>query len=323
MKLYILRNGHEIDPFGENLDDLPFAESSLGAERERIAHRLGLSIEDVHQDSRTSLQTPCVVLSENCFVSEKALTDFLKRAAGFKAISQLSLAQTPSTDYTRPVSSVFVDKLESSGLGAKANNAKGPEAEATHRVRVHCYYLPPEHEAEVFQGILDHFQDEAQPVVVPKREILIPLQLPLWGAEVDRTFNYPITSTVACHVDHWVNLLWLNQLAFAIRWNETVRAHPVWAIAKVLRAGSLKPEKILPRLNRFGRHCKVHPTAYVEGCILGDNVTIGAKATLRNCIVGDNVTVEDHANVLSSVLAKTFTSRQKPLSFGLWPIVVR
>jgi len=304
MKLYLLRQDQTLSPFDENLDALPFAETNFGSERQRIAKKLGLDLEERHMsDDTEGCVFPSVWITENCFVSEKALTDFLKCCALQTTICQLALAHTPSTEYTRPIASVTLEQLDAAGLGARSSKAKGSESAATQRVRYHCFYLPQKRSATTVEELLDDCIKTAQAVVVPKREIIIPLRLPLLGSKEENTLQYPITSTVACHVDHWVHLLWLNQLAFAIRWNETVRQHPLWTLFKVLRTLSLKPEKLLPVMNRIGKNCQIHPTAYLEGCIVGDNVTIGARSTVRNCILGNNVEIDDHANVLSSVLS--------------------
>ena len=319
MKLYLIRQDQTLSPFEENLDALPFAETNFGQERQRIARSLGLSLEERHvSDVAKGCAFPSIWITENCFVSEKALSDFLKTCAGQTTPCQLALAHTPSTEYTRPIASVTLEQLDPSGLGARAVKAKGPEATATQRVGYHCFYIPVKPDIDTVEGLRDHCIKSAQAVVVPKREIIIPLRLPLLGSKEENTLEYPITSTVACHVDHWVHLLWLNQLAFAIRWNETVRRNPMWALLRVVRAFSFKPEKLLPVMNRVGKNCQIHPTAYLEGCILGDNVTIGARSTVRNCILGNNVEIDDHANVLSSVLCNdVYVS---PKTYVVWSL---
>ena len=211
-----------------------------------------------------------------------------------------------------------IDPLETKGPGALNQKPKGPKQPPSNACVTIAFYLPQNPQNQTFNDCLEACVKNAQAVVVPKREIIIPLRLPLLGTREENTLEYPITSTVACHVDHWVHLLWLNQLAFAIRWNETVRAHPLWAFGKILKARSVKPEKLLPKMNRLGKGCQIHPTAYLEGCIIGDNVTIGAKSTVHNCILGDGVTIEDHANVLSSVLSKdVYVS---PKTYVVWSL---
>lgn len=55
-------------------------------------------------------------------------------------------------------------------------------------------------------------------------------------------------------------------------------------------------------MNRKGKNCKIHPTAVIEGCIIGNNVTIGANAVVRLSIIGDNTYIGDTAVVNYSVL---------------------
>ena len=77
MKLYILRQNHKVSPFEENLDALPFAETTFSKERERIARKLGVTLETVNpSDPIQDMSFPALLITENCFVSEKALTDF-------------------------------------------------------------------------------------------------------------------------------------------------------------------------------------------------------------------------------------------------------
>ena len=56
------------------------------------------------------------------------------------------------------------------------------------------------------------------------------------------------------------------------------------------------------RLARIGRGCSVHPTARLEGCVIGDNVRIGAYSVLRGCVVGDGAVIEDHVSARASVI---------------------
>jgi hypothetical protein len=56
--------------------------------------------------------------------------------------------------------------------------------------------------------------------------------------------------------------------------------------------------------SRLGKHCKIHPTAVIEGSVLGDGVTVGAYAVVRNSMVGDGTTIEDQASVIQCVLGK-------------------
>lgn len=56
--------------------------------------------------------------------------------------------------------------------------------------------------------------------------------------------------------------------------------------------------------NRKGKNCKIHPSAVVEGCILGDNVVIGANAVVRLSVIGSDTHIGDAAVVNYSIVGK-------------------
>jgi carbonic anhydrase/acetyltransferase-like protein (isoleucine patch superfamily) len=114
--------------------------------------------------------------------------------------------------------------------------------------------------------------------------------------------DYPVTSTVVVAVSHWVHVLWLNQIAFGIRWMELIRRRPLWALARAASALSLSRHRLLGRLVWVGRGADVHPSARLSGSIVHAGAKIGAEATIKNSIVGREARVADHAVVLGSVL---------------------
>jgi hypothetical protein len=60
--------------------------------------------------------------------------------------------------------------------------------------------------------------------------------------------------------------------------------------------------RYLQSQNVIGRNCDIHPDAVLEGCVLGDNVRVGAGSYLQFCHLGDGVDVSPSAVVLSSIL---------------------
>ncbi len=60
--------------------------------------------------------------------------------------------------------------------------------------------------------------------------------------------------------------------------------------------------KYLQSQNVIGKNCDIHPDAVLEGCVLGDNVRVGAGSYLQFCHLGDHVDVSPSAVVLSSIL---------------------
>lgn len=111
-------------------------------------------------------------------------------------------------------------------------------------------------------------------------------------------------------IHHWTHLSRVNQLALAAIAEqvgaELQAASPLrklWAALRtLLRAGSLVPERIAASLTTRGKNCRIHSTAVVEMCALGDDVEIGAYAVLRGATVGSGARIEEHATVIGSTL---------------------
>jgi hypothetical protein len=119
-------------------------------------------------------------------------------------------------------------------------------------------------------------------------------------------------------VGHWLQLLWANLLGLGPNLWRLLAGRNVLEMAVhlgwgSLRARSVDPRRILAALGRRGRRCRIHPTAVVEGCSLGDEVEIGAGAVVRGSVLGDGVVVEDQALVEMSVLASLARVQRKSL----------
>lgn len=153
-----------------------------------------------------------------------------------------------------------------------------------------------------------------------ERLIELPVPADQFGADV---LELPLTERLLLPCGHWLQLLWANLLGMVpFLWRTLAGrnvAEVVWTIGlAVLRTGSTRPERVAARLGRRGKGCKIHPSAVVEGCWLGDGVEIGASAVVRGCVLGDGAVVEDLAMAEFSVLAPgARVQRQAMLKFSL------
>jgi len=60
----------------------------------------------------------------------------------------------------------------------------------------------------------------------------------------------------------------------------------------------------LKQMNRIGKNCVIHPTAIVEGSVIGDGVRIGANTIVRLSTVQNNCYISDNVSVMHSVLGE-------------------
>jgi carbonic anhydrase/acetyltransferase-like protein (isoleucine patch superfamily) len=324
VKVFVQKRGQMIEPFGEPAAAMQFGEGTVGHALARVVGRRGLELVYLEPDERADAGgDACVVLDESVYLSDKCLGDFLDVTFGQDRVFQLNLLRTAASDYVRPVSSISVFDVGDlkPDVNAKSRLSRF-ERDATERLSYDIFYVPKGKLPDVGGGeLLRALRESAEPIVVEKQELAFTIRMPLLGDPEQTTMTYPISSTVAAHVEHWVHVLWLNHLAFGIRWLEVARAHKWWAAGRLLAAGLPFPmasyvPRVMQKMVRVGKNVRIHPTANVEASILGDNVVIGARASVRNSILGDGVEVGDHGSVIASTLGqRAFVT---PKSFFIW-----
>ena len=153
-------------------------------------------------------------------------------------------------------------------------------------------------------------------IVVDPEETVDEFPAPIYLQNVDALqlsrAKYPLMT-----LQHWVHTLIANQAVRHMMMGEV----PLWrlvllGLGALLRARSFNKWKLFGKINTIGRKCDIHPTAVVEGCTIGDNVTIGAFAFVQLSNIADGVTIMPGAQVTLSTLGERATvSEQVVLRF--------
>lgn len=170
-------------------------------------------------------------------------------------------------------------------------------------------------------AVTDERLRAAKPVAIDPKERMLsfPLSEEHHGASA---VELPISDRLVMPTWHWLQLIWANLLGLGpFLWRGLmgrniveVLFRGIWA---VLRARSLRPQKVGAKLGRRGKRCRIHPSAVVEGCWLEDDVEIGANAVVRGSVIGHGVIIEDLAMVEFSVLdAGARVQRQAMVKFS-------
>ncbi len=160
-----------------------------------------------------------------------------------------------------------------------------------------------------------------KPVAIDPKEKLLefPLSEVHHGASV---IELPIGDRLVMPTWHWLQVMWANLLGLGpFLWRGLMGRNIVEVFFKglfaVFRARSFRPHRVGAKLGRSGKGCRIHPSAVVEGCWLGDNVEIGANAVVRGCVIGNGALIEDLAMVEFSVLdAGARVQRQGMVKFS-------
>jgi hypothetical protein len=140
------------------------------------------------------------------------------------------------------------------------------------------------------------------PLVVDPRERVVPTSAPPFS--IGERVPMGLTPAYVFHIRHWVHVLLANivgGLCEALARTREPKAW-AWALWRLLRAFPWTPRRVLGTFVQRGRRCFIHPTATVEGCVLGDGVVVDAGAVVRGSVLGDGARIGQHARVQWSVI---------------------
>ena len=293
---YILKKDLLIGVLDRCLDDLYLGKTNLGTYRRDCLRNIGHhNVQDV--DLNTKITGPALVVSDNVFISKRALKAFYGAAKKKTSTKTMVLVMPPSrqTELFSPLQDI-------------------PE---TKEGFIYDIFFIPAGVSGVLKDLTNI--DTCETVVIPYREILLSQRIPhfILGASSPR-MEVPLTSTVVLKVRHWLHVLRLAHLWPQIRLIENAQRN-WWRTAwRLIWGFSLNPQKrratYYDRFCDFEKGCHIHPTATVEASVVGKNVTIGAYANIVGTVLGDNVVIEDRANINYSVLGNdTFVSKNSTI----------
>jgi NDP-sugar pyrophosphorylase family protein len=117
----------------------------------------------------------------------------------------------------------------------------------------------------------------------------------------------PLTDTALIQIDHWTNLYAANLGLILVDLARLRKAPRTRLLSLALRARSVDKWRVLRQATRIGHHCDIHPTAYVEGSTIGDDVTIGAGTVIRESLIGAGTSIANNATVELSVIGEGCT----------------
>ena len=218
-----------------------------------------------------SYSPPCLVLPDNVFITGGALKSFAAQVKGRNATLVVKRSRfLENTQYVQPHLTLTED-------GGRYDRIRFVSGDDTPPIDV---VVDPEEEPLDFEVPRAYAGDK-------------PVELSL--------VRHPVME-----LHHWCHILWCNQIAGGLE----VRSTPKWLgvlrlIWAVIRARSFNKWRVLSKLNRIGRGCDIHPTAVVEGCTIGDGVTVGPGCRLLFSHIGANATIMPGANVELSVLGES------------------
>jgi hypothetical protein len=288
VQVFVVEQSAPLQPFGLRADDCALGDGTFGDARAAALAALGLRAEG-RVAPTTSVRGPALVLADDVWVTRRALRAFIRAARASPTPVRLALPPSRLLELTLPLQDVAV----------------GDDGAAVFP----CAFVPAGVTAEAGAVLA-----AALPVVIPYREIALDVPVPraLLG-RTSATTTWPLTSTVAMRVRHWLHVLRASHLAPQVWLLDRATAAPVrsaWRALAGLRPGAEARLAAWKRAFVFrGANTVIHPTAVVEASVLGDDVVIGPNAVVLQSVIGRGTRIEQRAHVAQSTLGpRTFVS---------------
>jgi hypothetical protein len=225
---------------------------------------------------------PALVLADDLWVTRRALASFLRATRTAIAPTRLRLPPSRLLELTLPLQDVVVDE---------------------HGATFACAFVPAGQSVRAGDAL-----DAAAATTIPYKELLTTLPVPRTLVSSTHDARWPLTSTIVMRVRHWLHVLRASHLAPQVWLIERALRDPLrsaWRALLGLRASPSAREAAWKRQFVFvGKGAQIHPTAIVEGSIIGDDVVIGPGSIVLQSIVGNNTRIEQRAHISQSTIGR-------------------
>ncbi len=286
--VFVVTRGGVIAPFGVAADGCPIGDRTLAEVRDDTLRRCGLAPPTTKVADDVAVIGPALVLADDVWVSRRALAAFLGVARAHPTTSRLRLPAGRLLELLLPLQDVEVD-----------------DGGAIYG----CAFVPAGVTTTAREAL-----DAAAPLSIPMRVIptAVPVPRTLLGVPSGQMM-WPLTSTVVMRLRHWVHVLRASHVVPQVWLLEQALRDPVrslWRGLLGLRPTAAAREAAWKRRFVFvGRRCQIHPSALIEGSVIGDDVVIGPGAVVLHSVIGSGSRLEQRTHVSQCTLGRrTFMS---------------
>ena len=293
MNAYMVESNKKIEPFGDHPRDCLIGNRKLGDIQKEVLQRLGLTLKTTSNAKQIDDPNEHIIFDDSLLFTKELLQEFIKQSRKMKRTTICAVKRPDLTGvFDRVLATqevrTYPDRIEYGLHYVPALTPRGEPVPVLINIEQHWGKVPfPEHVA---------------------------------GCRYARLL---MTDRALVQIDHWVNLHNANMAIL-----EAVPARFLNSKARILgaalRARSLNQWKLLHQINKIGKNCSIHPTAWLEFSALGDNVTVGANAVITGSLLGDYSTIDNSVTMYFSVIGEHCTIRRgAALGFAvLYPSVI-
>lgn len=268
MKIYILKTNKKISPFNENASDLTVANIKIVEHQKQCFEDLGYEYEYLESANQINKSDEYVLLNDNVFFTETLLIDFIDKS---KILNKNTVCSLKKGNFTEKTIITAQDAVDAGNF-----------------VRYSLWYY-----------CIDN--SDIEPIILDLDNSTQVLNFPDHMCK-GGIYLAPFNTRMIVQIDHWSNL-WATNLIYILSHLKGIEENNKFELfVKAILNATFNKWKLLSKVNKIGKNCDIHHTAYVEGSIIGDGVTIGANSVVRHAIVGDGAYVGNSVTIDASVI---------------------
>lgn len=261
MKAYLIRNAAALLPFQKPASSVRLHDSTVGSRLRSQLAEIGCDVVDVDALDRTSIAAGSLVLQDDLVVSSRLLRTFVSAIPDRRRSYQCEIDTACFT---------FTCRSEMD--------------------------TPSAYRALPLRYVGDDGDAQAEPLrMTPSTLLELEQELPARVDQIEDMRAYVI-DYYGIQLEHWFDLLTAAGLYcrefVADRLRPFHRVLPHWLMNRVTSWSWFRA-----RQNSIGKRTRIHPTAILEGCVVGDDVVIGPFAYLRSSVVGNGAVIRERSTV--------------------------
>jgi hypothetical protein len=275
MNVYIVQSNKKLEPFGDSPRDCLIANRKLSEIQRQVLQSLGMELKAIPDAAQIEDPDEHIVLGDSLFFTKELMKEFVYRSRRLKSCTTCAL---------KPGLVTLHSIVATQDVKIRAD-----------RVEYDLRYTP----AQRLRG-------EPVPVVIDPEQFsqVVPMPEHVRGSQ---PYRLPLTDTLLIQVDHWTNLWAANIATRLAEVARLMKAPKLKLLGLALKARSLNKWRVLHQVNKIGKNCDIHPTAYIEGSTIGDNIIIGAGSVVRLSVIGDGSAIGSNVTIESSILGEECT----------------
>jgi carbonic anhydrase/acetyltransferase-like protein (isoleucine patch superfamily) len=272
MNAYMVESDRKIEPFGDHPRECLIGNRKLGDIQRDVLQSLGITLKTASSVSQVKDSGEHIIFDDRLFFSKELLKEFVRES---RRLRQATICAIPPLH----LDGVFCKVLATQDVRVYSD-----------RVEYDLHYVPA---ASSWHRPL--------PILIEVENYFVSVPLPehTFGCS---EYRIPITDKIIVNIDHWVNLHNANIAMTSVR--PTILGSRLKVLTTALKARSLNQSKLVHHINKIGKNCSIHPTAWVEFSILGDNVRVGAGSVLSGALIGDNSSIGNKVTIEFSVVGE-------------------